>query len=130
MKYQLDVYVRILSNLNPLIRFRSLVLTLHVPDRRPPLEDKDLGDVADWMALDQLLAQDCFSCLEVVKINFDTNDENKYELGDEFVSLFEKRLPMLYRRQILQAWNDWHADWKQGELSRKGCLCHFTLTEI
>lgn len=126
MKSQLDVYVRILSKLSPSIRLRTLVLTLHAPDRRPPLKDKDLGDVADWAALDELLAQGHFSSLQIVKVNFLTGDyEVQYEFGDEFVSLFERRLPMLYERHILQSWNDWRADWKHGELSKKRYQWYF-----
>lgn len=127
MKSRLDVYVRILSKLSPSIRLHTLVLTLPVPDRSPPLEDEDLGDAADWIVLDQLLAQDRFSSLKIVKINFDTEllmQPFTSALIAESLSLFEKRLPTLYKRRVLQSWHDFKADRVQGELSTKRYQWH------
>lgn len=119
MESQLTGYIRILSKLNPSTRLRTLILTFKVLHKKPPLEGNDLGEIADWTPLDEIFAQDHFSSLQIVKINFYTKDwENRYDLGVQILPLLEPRLPTLFGRRILQSWNDVEADWTERELSR------------
>ena len=119
MESQLTGYIRILSKLSPSTRLRTLILTFKVLDKRPPLDGNDLGEIADWTSLDEIFAQDHFSSLQIVKINFYTKDwENRYDLGVQILPLLEPRLPTLFGRRILQSWNDVEADWTERELSR------------
>ena len=121
IQHQLDKYVRILSKLSRTVCLCTLVLTLAVPNRnrKPLLDSLDLGDIRYWTPLDEVLAQDHFSGLQTIMINFDTVDLGCYDLGVEFLTLFEKRLPMLYGRHILQSWNDYSANRKQGGPSQR-----------